>query len=486
MRIVILLSLVMLFNPIVGVATAYSSAAICPQPDGKPPAITYTPDSQDDIKADFAPQILHYLNTTGSAEGLQDALAASNPNQEQPLVQPMVVVSDVTADGTDDVVVDLNLSYGSSYQSLLAVFGCQNGDYVLLDSLVQGDFSDIQLAPSTQIVAVIDMNGDGPQEIITRNYSVSQKVFETVFVYSWKDDKLQQIFSSGYQLGGFGDIEIKNVTGDSRQLELLMGAEYGYGQATAAATIEIFVWRPVNLVYQWDDAGTTLSLFCQYFTDEPTKRYQVLHSAELYASCGMYPQALADYERLIQDDSLEGWSGEEITPPIANIKSRDQLVIFSNQAEKDYLAAFAYYRMAQIDLITGDSAAASGALKDALAAYPAGSHGYEYVAMLDALIKQYDQSGDLGDACKAASGAFADVRQQGRDPQITYIDDGNQNYGDTYGYYWDSGNIDSPNPDNLFKVPDSIADLLTMPVCWTPVAGVSSRSGIGYLVMSGI
>jgi hypothetical protein len=112
--------------------------------------------------------ILAYLNTRGSAAGLQALLDSLTVETEPPAaVLAHVLDSDLTGDGIPEVVVDVIVPEGGGYASTaLLVFTCREGAY--------GPVLSLQLSPGEGLYpdggygvrAVQDLNGDGVRDLV--------------------------------------------------------------------------------------------------------------------------------------------------------------------------------------------------------------------------------------------------------------------------------------------------------------------------------
>jgi len=86
--------------------------------------------------------------------------------------------------------------------------------------------------------------------------------------------------------------------------------------------------------------------------------------------------------------------------------------------------------------------------------------------MAFALWDNYQETGDLQEACHAAENAFNLAYENGDNPRIDYYEDV---YSDgttfQYGFYFANGRHYGANPDNLFAVPEDIDGMVSTPIC---------------------
>ena len=447
---------------VIGVAFPAASDDVntCRQPTGRAvPPFSYQYESGEDLAAKWNPQILDYLNATGSDDGLAEAMQAAQPEPNaQPTITVEIVEIDVTGDGEINLLVNLNLAWGAGYNRVLVLYGCSRRRYELLGSIVGGDFYDSHAdRPPTLLAKVVDMNANGRPEIISREITVTQKFLEAVRIYEWDGEALAQTFDSGYSLGFYSNIQIEDADNDPNTLELLIADSYGYGTGVAFAVIEISRWRPVQDVYVWD--GGNYIKTCRYFTDDPFTLFETLHSAESHRACGDLDNALRYYQRMINDPMLQSWEmafDYDLDAPLSDT--------VATHVERAYLTAFAHYRIAQIHLTMGNNEAAREIAAQAQAAFPGGEQGHQYATMTSALVAQYEQSNHMAAACLAAANALPQARTDGSDPGIdpeqVYYD---HNLG--WGFYYYSGFNYSSDPHNIFAVPQDIRSMISIPIC---------------------
>ena len=301
------------------------------------------------------------------------------------------------------------------------------------------------------------MNDDHYADIVTRQGMVTQKYLEAVRIYAWDGESLVQVFDSGFSLGAFDDVRVENVDDDARTLELSVEDRWAYGQGVATGVIELSRWRSIEDVYAWD--GEAYTRICRRFTDKPATLFETLHSAETSRACGDLEQALSDYQRMIDDTTLQSWAmaagfGPEASDPDSYV----------NRVERAYLRAFAYYRIAQIQLARSDLEAARETTQTALSLYPQGLPGYQYAAMTGALLDRFDSAGDPNEACAAAERTLQSVRSDGSDPGIDPVA-ARMDPSIGWGFYYEGGFNYASDPDDIFAVPEAISSMISIPVC---------------------
>jgi hypothetical protein len=447
---------------LVAVPASAQNAPTCGSPTGKPaPAFTFHKQNDSDADAkQFSDQIVQYLNTTGSIDGLQAALVAIHAENE-PVFKAQVIESDMTGDNVPDILTNVTVSYGATYGEYLSLFTCSDNGYSLLDTILGGGWELGGNSIQASVIYVVDMNNDQRREIVLDYQTlVGSKGGEGLTIYEWDGSKLAALFALEPEYGTFSGVNLTNHDSNPATLELAIGQSYAYGGNVATSVGEILDWRPVDTLYQWD--GTTFTLTCTYFTDEPTQLYRVLQSAETRRACGDYDAAITYYDKLWNYDELQTWDyqGWLIIPDSVEDKNA-----YSGNLEQTYLAAFAGYRLLQIDLATDYLTGAGDIANQIRLRYRRGTPGYGYAAMAAALWENYQVTHQLEDACAAAETAYHAAFEKGGDPGIQYYEDNINGQIIHYGFYFYNGFVYAPDPDHLFDQPESLDPFLSIPIC---------------------
>jgi hypothetical protein len=313
--------------------------------------------------------VTDYLNTADTTENLVEAIESA----DREVITAQTTVVDVNNDSSQDIILMTVLWFGSGYNFQIAAYTCENATYRLLGDIRFGEFGD-----GATLELIADTNGNYLREIIVRSTSIPRKYYESFDFYEWNGSEFALIFQTGWEYGGYGDFFFTNFDENPATLEIVVERTYSYGEATAEAYIELWLRRPVNVVYKW--TGNTYEMFCEYFTDDPMVLYQALHSAEAYRHCGHYDEALYAYQRILglsynDEPTLEATGGSFALDPEA-MGEMD-----SAEVERDYLTAFAYYRVIQIYLHRNDLWQAGSTLENLRSQFPVGKRGYRYTAM---------------------------------------------------------------------------------------------------------
>jgi hypothetical protein len=143
-------------------------------------------------------QIINYLNTTGSADGLPAAVTALNEGGF-PAFAAEVVEADITADNVPDSLVLITVSYGAGFSEYLSLFTCGDNGFSLLDSHLANRWGGDDLdEPPASVVLVQDMNDNQRPEIILRITTIEgMKYHESLNMLEWDGTALATTFQPG-------------------------------------------------------------------------------------------------------------------------------------------------------------------------------------------------------------------------------------------------------------------------------------------------
>jgi hypothetical protein len=294
--------------PAVSLSANEQETSVCDGPTGSPPPPIVLEDDSDYANDDEVLQrrILRYLNTTGSIDGLRNAIEISAVNG-YPFIHTNVISADFTGDSIKDVLVHITFSWGTSFDEFLSLFTCTDNAYQHLDTLQNSYWgSGDEDSPPTIILMAIDLNNNQWRDLLVQKTTIEGQKYHDLFsIYEWDDSMIATIFEIGPYYGAFHDIEVRNRDEDVTTLELNIGYYYSYQQETATAFVELTFTRPIDMLYAWD--GETFAFECRHFSDEPGQRFAVLHSAETLRACGFYDQAATYYRRLWDDVEVLPW-----------------------------------------------------------------------------------------------------------------------------------------------------------------------------------
>lgn len=348
----------------------------------------------------FQPQMFDYLNSGGSPEDLQAALAEVTITQGKATwhASSQVTTVDVTGDERPDVVVDLSFfEIGQYTEGAIFVFTCEEGRYrggavaqiagqMLLDS-----------DPDPRILAIEDMNGNGMPEIAFSYIEMigTHANFTRVYrIVEWDGAEFADLIrgDSSHPHAATvnnGDGAIGDTDGDGT-LELTLTHGIGHYYADGGPQ------RPRTDTWVWDGSAYTL-VSCEYAP--PTYRFQAVRDGDRASQLGNYDEALECYQRALSDEDLLGWSQGQLWPNSAYGESPTPT---PDPEERPRLNAYALYRIMLLHVIRGDPSQAQLAYQSLQEGFPPDAAGNQYAQLATAFWTEYHASEDIAAACSKA------------------------------------------------------------------------------------
>jgi hypothetical protein len=289
---------------------------------------------------------------------------------------------DFTGDGVPEVlVVMLDPTIGERIPPPgdLYVFGCLEGSYRLL---WQAGYAPDRGMPL--VLSADDINGDGINDLVYVVESCEDVIcYRTVHMLGWSLTlgSFQSMLQDEVRLP-FADISLSDENGDGVAELVVVGG--------GAASPEAGPQHQSRYVYGWD--GEHYGLI-EAGEGEMTYRIHRVHEADAKFEAEDYEAAIDLYKQVVRDDDLLGWIVAD---------------------EREYLTAYARYRMVLAYAASGQNGKAEGQLNDLLNASPPGSStpGAGYAEMAQAFWDEFSDSGKLGKSCQvvvAIAEARADV-----------------------------------------------------------------------------
>ncbi len=410
----------------------------CPLPSNETPAPFEFESSflmESDLEGMAAAQILAYLNQVGSADGLMQALDVLI-SEEVFVFGIDVITADVTGDGAAEVLVQFGVSYGGNggYNGMILLFGCEDGAYI--QQHIETFYGWTCPDEFYGFARIADLNQNGTAEVY--HFYVSNAgtggCYSTMRVYEWNGQALARAAWEWEFTGSDGAYEDCGynlyVTSETRTLDESGGFSARFLDANGDGVDELFLIdradRGIGINYECAEVWTwstphALDLICvqRYVTPSAyAYRIELLAAAEDALACGLFVQALEQFRHVITADVGE-----------FNENSTD---------ERDYLTAFAYYRLVQLEVIQGDRLRAAEDYARLYRTFPQGTTGHEYAVMAQVFWESVQQTGDFSAACEVIN-AYADEH---RAPPLEDR---------SIGYYFSNGyDMFELAPDNLY------------------------------------
>jgi hypothetical protein len=316
--------------------------------------------------ADYPLAIRDFLNAGATAEALDsvlyDAGVANMPVS--------VATEDLTGNGVIDVVVSLINpdSPGILPGGGMWIFTCETGIYEL-----QYEQRSQEVFGAPHIWYVEDMDADGRAELVVSEGTCgAHTCFEAVQLLDWEDGAfVNRLAGDSLDLPN-PDIRIDDPDEDGIYNLLVVGG--GVSSVGAGPPRELArVWALQRDSGAWEVSGELLG--------PSDYRIHILHDAETAAREGDVPNALALYQRVVIDETLQDWVDPE--------------------DERITLGAYARYKIMVLYALSDQEKFAQTTLTEMQAEYPAWIPQYAFVNMAEIFLGQFAQGGAEA-ACAAA------------------------------------------------------------------------------------
>jgi hypothetical protein len=326
--------------------------------------------------ADYPAAIQQYLTAGGSLATLETTLSGWGVLPDE---TGQVVASDLKGDGNLEVVVALvDTGAGTVWPTGdLLVFGCQAGIYALLYQ--EGYDPDGMFV---RLLELVDMDLDGRQDVLyTLSTCGAHTCYETLEVAGWAGAGFVSL------MGGPLDMPFPTYIATPGRIEAQSGGIGSVGAEPQRGYTEIWEWN-----------GSVLTVTQQIWAP-PVYRYHALLDGDQALLGGDHAAAIAAYERVISDATLQEWGAVSgvVDPAVERLQ----------------LAAFARWRLVLTRLLTADSAGAQLEYDRLQADHPAGTAGQDVAAMAQTFWTDYSGGGSIGSGCAtvvAAAGVDTTVQ----------------------------------------------------------------------------
>jgi len=297
--------------------------------------------------SDYGDTVQRYLSGGGDLGALTSSLAewGALPNAEN-----QVLAADLTGDGVDEVVVALARPGAQTIvrPGQLLVFGCSEGTYASLYR--EGDIVEESFGPAIELTQVGDLNRDGrPDLVYVLRHCGAHTCFEALKILGWDGAQLVNL------MGGTLELPYPTYVVEPGRIEAISGGIGSVGAEPQRGYAEIWSWN--------GDVFT----HTETMVEPPVYRYHALLDGDRALRAEDHANATAAYLRVIQDDTLESFSGA-----ISQVDGVDEWA---------FLTAFARWRLVLANLRLGDAESAQAELNRLLADYPPGAVGQEVAQM---------------------------------------------------------------------------------------------------------
>ncbi len=347
----------------------------------------------------FEDQILNYLSTHGSADGLQDALSNLEIAEGQSLwaAKSQVMTLDVTGDQIPEVTLHLVFYVEAQYaDGVIFVMGCSDGRYRSMAAFPIAAQVFTGEDPDPGLRALRDMDGDGVPEIIYSYIEIigTHANFTRVFkILSWDGKQfIDVIQSDSYDPLAVrvnnGDGEIIDSDADGIfELVIMSGLERG-GEVNVFDRLRTDVW-------QW--TGEAVERTCSKSETVPSFRIQAILDGDNATRCGAYDEALAFYQQGVFDEQLFGWSKgrSPYAAPFVATPATDP-------DERSRLNAYGRYRILLLHAARGLLPEATTVYDGLMERFPSGTMGSQYAELATIFWEAFTAAEDIETACRSA------------------------------------------------------------------------------------
>lgn len=256
----------------------------CAPPSGAVPTLAAAPFNA------YGDQVLRLLNAGIKPEALRRALEeAGIASQPSPLLS-----GDLDGDGKLDLALSIFDPQSTSFPpaSAVIVFRCEQGTYrqVHRQDRPQG----------SHLWHFADLNASGGGELVVSWAQCGVATcFEELQILEWDGAGLANRLQGSTAELAFPLIQVADHDQDGFfDLEISASSPGSVGAGPPRNSLNRWTYRPESRAW----------LFAEQELSPSNFRVHVLQDAETAAKAGRFEQALADYQRVILDDSLQDWA----------------------------------------------------------------------------------------------------------------------------------------------------------------------------------
>ncbi|MBN1264226.1 MAG: hypothetical protein JXA25_01945 [Anaerolineales bacterium] len=317
-----------------------------PQPSPPPETPTIEPPNTEEVRscpieeaqipmADLSDPLsaeeplLAYLNSGGSLPALTDQLTAS---AMIPAAGSGIAETLINQDTLLDLVF-LLVQADSAHMhpsGRMYIFLCDQDHYkTAYTSPVDENWYN------PQIHTIQDLNGDNLSEIVfSETQCGAHTCFASTRIYSFYENELRNLMTGSSEDMPFPIFEIS--TSETLPPQIIV-------TASATGSVGAGPFQPFRRIWQWNPDSSLIEPGEDIYLETPF-RIHAFYAAEDFFTAGAFEEALAAYDRVIQDTGLSDWSD-----PVR---------------EQSVLTAFSRFRKIQAYVMAGSDADAGNVLAE--------------------------------------------------------------------------------------------------------------------------
>jgi len=374
-------------SPIPGISPG-SNLCVTPRDLGAP----VTPSSPKTVGT-MKSIILNYLNQGGNPEKLVSELTAPTYGS----LKLKLTRIDFNHDGVDELAFSFAPNGTSAVGALTSVFWifqCRGGEYVSVFTTLEGG-NIVDGDPA--VIDVEDLKGDKQKEAVVQSSQIlKSECRETFDIFASKKDDITDYLGPliNFPCG------TKFSVGDSDQngnKDILFTGQSDLPSDAVAGIQRQFVDTYVlkdNQSYKLKSHGYLPSPY----------RVHVIYDAQQALDEGDLDQALQLYTQAANDEALQDINSFCVVPgTYACTSAVSPQKTGTVDHPREYLSAFALFRLTLLYLQNGDAQAFASTLNELDKNYPAGEYGYEFVSAAHLLKKQVKAGKSLASSCNVVT-----------------------------------------------------------------------------------
>ena len=354
--------------------------AECPKVNPSVRAKFATPNNDGSYEIYYEPEILDYLNSGGSLEGLQGT--------------GLDKIADLTGDSINEV------GYGGFIISY-SILGCKDGQY--------HSFLKFSGDSGAGLGDIIDLNKNGIPEVIL--YNVVHYGFADVSIFEWDGSKFNSLINMGRYSLDYPDVidwvsateypMFMDIDKDGLQEVVLVFFRPcgGFGDfcdgTPRRQETTILAWNGQNYVVQQN-----------YYTPAQY-RFQAIQDGDAASSQKEYDKAINLYQEAVSSGILKSYSLEisdnlrvQYDTQYGTTPTPTPLPL--DPTEYPRLAAYAYYRIMLLQLVQNQETEATTTYNTLKQEFGDDSYARPYVEMASAFWEAYQSTHKMYDGCAAA------------------------------------------------------------------------------------